>query len=368
VDAVESQALSHSEGLYFFLSHGHDAGDISADRDHWVSAVYHDLVEEIGKRPRAMLGWQLGEFGSCNAAERDTPMPRSALETASVFVALYSYSYLRDDRAMAERATFAAVADRSAGRHILPVVWEPAREDAAAPDLDDAVAIAPEIPEYAETGLLALSRLRQSRKLYRAVLAFLGEWIVNVADGRQPPAGRGRPTITPAPAKPQTAFVVTVFARPATGRLAAVAQRLAGLVDRIAYDVVVTDFTGSAALVDSPGLLLVDARTVDSADAELERILADVPKWVIPVAVGARAGSAPTDGLWSRVTLLGEAAGTPRPRIEHASPDPFDASARGLIEQAVRRYEPMPFPSRQLRPFPARIRILDANREEEARG
>ncbi|GAA3216219.1 TIR domain-containing protein [Dactylosporangium siamense] len=188
---VDSQTQLQADGVYFFLSHGHDAGDSALDRDYWVSAVFHDLVREIDKRPRAQLGWRIGEVRSCSTAQREDAV-RRALERARVFVALYSKGYLSDEQALAERDAFTAAAKEAAEPRILPVVWEPARDGGAA-ELAQAASMAPTIAQYVESGLLALSRRKQTEEVYRQVLAFLGEWIVAVADGRPPPAVVVRP-------------------------------------------------------------------------------------------------------------------------------------------------------------------------------
>jgi hypothetical protein len=354
VKTVDSQARLQSDGVYFFLSHGHEPGDSAQDRDYWVSAVFQDLVREIDRRPRAQIGWRIGELRACNAAQREDVL-RRALERARVFVALYSNGYLDDQQAMADRSAFAAAAKDSADLRILPVMWEPVRDGGAA---ELAASTAPPIAEYAESGLLALSRRKQTEDVYRRVLAFLGEWIIAVADGHPPPGELIRPVPPPRP-RPAGGFLIARFAGSDSARLAAVAEHLAGLVDPDVHDVSVTEYVDRQQYAARPGLFLVDANLTGDAAAQLRAVLRLLPDWVVRVRVGTPPPQA-ADDLWRRFQVFGDAAGSARPRITEP-PDPAAVAGRELIVMAVQRHETARRQHQRVRPFAPRIRILDAD-------
>lgn len=360
---VDSQAQLHSDGVYFYLSHGHEADDSALNRDYWVSAVFRDLVREIDGRPRAQSGWRIGELRSCTAAQREDVV-RRALERARVFVALYSTGYLSDDQALAERSAFLAApkgpSGAPAGSRVLPVVWEPARDSTAAELAQAAALMTPPIAEYTESGLLALSRRKQTEDVYRRVLAFLGEWIIAVADGRPPPAELIRPPAPPPRPRPVGDFVIARFAASDTRRLAAAAEHLAGLVDRDVHDVVVSEYTDRTQYAACPGLFLVDAGLSGPTAVALRAVLRQLPDWVVRVRVGTPAPPS-SDELWHRFQVFGEPGPAARPRIA-TPPDPAGVAGRELIAMAVQRHEAaLRQQQRRIRPFPPRIRIQDAD-------
>jgi hypothetical protein len=358
----DAPVLPGFEGLYFFLSHAHAAGaDPGADPDHWVRAVFADLSSEVRKRSRERPGWQAGAFRPCTAAPADVDeWVDRAIAAAGVFVALYSPAYLVDERALAQKEAFA-------GARILPVVWEPAPGGGRSPDFDEAVAISPEIAEYADTGLLALSRLRSTRDQYQKILAFLGDWIVCVVDGRQPPPGRGLAVRRPHAPVSRAAFVVAVLAL-SGGRLDGLAGRVTGLVDADRFEPKLAGFQrGSGQFARSPGLLLVDPWILDAADGEarLRQAVADLPAWALPVVVADSADAVHAAGsdAWQAVRMLvGNAA--PRPRVV-PEPDAVGAQLRGLIAEACGRYEAAHRGAQRARPFRPRVRMMDANSEAE---
>lgn len=380
VTSAEAQTLARSDGLYFFLSHAHSEPiDASVDPDHWVQAVFHDLSNEVKKRPRERAGWRLGMFRGCapTSAESDERMDR-ALDSAGVFVALRSESYHTDERAQSDQSAFyrqqsTAIAKPPQER-LLPVLWEVPPGGAASGVFDDALAVLPDIPQYAETGLVALSRRHSDRDLYEQILAFLGEWIVNVADGRPPPAGRGGSNAPAREVVSKPAFVIAMLTgsgpqspdRPASGadevldhRLRLVADRAAEFVDGFRFDVRTVHFPLSdESLAKRPGLLLIDSGILDDEDGEdrLRRTLDGLPRWIVPIMVAESPDpvSGPDESPWGWSRALGGPLWPRRPRMMPES-DSFSAFIAAAIQDACRRFDAEPRTERPRR-YPPRPR------------
>lgn len=356
---VETGPLPEPEGVYFFLSHAHESGDSAAERDHWVTAVYRDLIREVGARPRQRPGWGLGEFRACAAPDGER-LAGLAMRRAAVFVALYSEAYLHDQRALAERAAFLSATHRAETARLVPVLWQPALGDLAVPELDQAVAAAPKILGYDEVGLLELSRLKEHRARYQEVLGFLADWIVEVAEGRAKPAGRGPSSAPVAPRRSKTRFVITVVTKSESGRSAATAERLAAAVDRDRFDVEIVPFDGRIA--PAPGLFLMDTAMCTPFEEWLRRVVLELPPGVQAVAVGATRPA--IDGpLRGRVLVRGDESPPGRPQMLPDA-EPAELADQELIGLVLRQFESAR--PQRIRPFRPRTRILDENNEGEA--
>lgn len=384
--------------MYFFLSHAHEKSPSASRRDpdidHWVSKVYRDLSQEIERRPDRRPGWELGALRLCTdrSADLDDRVAR-VLSRATVFVALCSQAYHADAKAREQRRAFDERPDGKPAGQQLPVLWEhtPGYSD---DDLVAALAVAPPVDEYRDLGLLPLCRTRGNETPYRQVLAFLGDWITGVVEGRMPPQDR-----VPAPA-PQAVqalpFVVGILTPESVSRgrvqhgedLAvpdwrpfqprrpeSLPEQVAPFLDPSRRVPVLVDVgTTRSPFSMSPGVLLIDAWQADTAAGlgRLERALRDLERWVVPVVVACR-GERPArryEAVYAQTARAVDAAlGQWRrpPSETHVIRDAEESETvlRAAVAEATQRFAQRNPASPPPRRFPPRPRISEPIDPEE---
>ncbi|MBQ1024936.1 hypothetical protein [Micromonospora sp. C95] len=369
----ETESPSGQQPCYFFLSHAHPATvDRTVELDYYERTVFEDLARVVGELPRERPHWRTGMFRPCgDPSTRSAARVERALATVAVFVALRSECYDTDGVAAAERAAFlrqpATLHSRLPGQRLLPVLWEVPPGSAGAAT----VAAIPDVPQYAETGLIALSRRRGERDAYERVLAYLGDSIIELAEGRA-----GAPPPTPWPPRPpqaRPAFVIATLAVPPgadpagdaapaarqddSGRLRQMARQVAATVDRTRFAVQLVEVgAGYEQLGRRPAVLLVAERAWadPTIGVNVRRLLAALPAWVQPLIVpaGDEPLRAPEDDGWvGRPARAAVRHRVPRPRIMAAVDDPLTIIAVA-IGRAVRHFDDEHLVERRYPPRP----------------
>ncbi|GAA4458145.1 hypothetical protein GCM10023170_055580 [Phytohabitans houttuyneae] len=239
-----------------------------------------------------------------------------ALGSAEVFVPLYSPMYFKNPWPMKERAAFrrrlVAATLRAPGDRIIPVLWIPFRSWDVPPEVQGALALGEDVPDYAENGLRALCMLSYYRDQYLQVVKRLADRIVSaVRDSELTPTSDLVLERFPAPhvapkfvasvlastdRHPSTAHAPGIYGAtskawrpfgeeqvlPAAEYVASTAERLGLLPTRIA------DFAGSEELFRAyPTVLLIDPLTLDGDGGEdvLRAVAKTLPAWVRPLVV-----------------------------------------------------------------------------------
>ncbi|MFC3502220.1 hypothetical protein ACFOOK_14775 [Micromonospora krabiensis] len=362
------------EPFYFFLSHAHPQPvDPHVEIDYYVRAVFRDLSDAVTNRPRGKADWSVGLFRPCADPSVEPDRVDRALASTAVFVALRSTCYDADEQATVERLAFyrqpSTLHERPPQQRLLPVLWEVPPTATAWATLDTALTPLPDVPQYAETGLVALSRRHADRDAYERVLAFLSEWIVDVAEGRQVPASGRWPGTAPRKAKP--AFMIATWGVPAAGDgggtaggvrtdgpLRQAAARVAGYVNTARFDVRSVDLSdGNERLGERPAVLLIDAATLE-ADGDrrtrLKELLRTLPAWVQPLLVPESIDDIrpPEADLWDgRRTPAGGPRWVPRPRIMTELNDSA-AVITAAIDRAIRNFDDEHLVERRYPPRP----------------
>ncbi|WBB50569.1 hypothetical protein O3597_08945 [Verrucosispora sp. WMMA2044] len=368
----ETESPSGQQPCYFFLSHAHPTTvDRAVELDYYERTVFEDLARVVGGLPRERPHWRTGMFRPCgDPSARSAARVERALATVAVFVALRSECYDTDEVAATERAAFlrqpATLHSRLPGQRLLPVLWEVPPGGAG----EDTVAAIPGVPQYAETGLIALSRRRGERDAYERVLAYLGDSIIELAEGR----GDAQPVPwPPRPAQTRPEFVIATLAVPpdldpsgdaqpaarqdGPDRLREIATRVAATVDRARFDVQLVEVSaGYEQLGRRPAVLLVEERVwVDPATGvSVRRLLGALPAWVQPLIVpaGDEPLRAPEDDAWAgRPARAAVGHRASRPRIMAAADDPLTIIAV-TIGRAVRHFDDEHLVERRYPPRP----------------
>ena len=391
------------DGPYFFLSHAHPIEQIVAEMpayngaqqpsapgqvdqglDHWVSKVCRDLSDTLANRINGSAGRQ-GAFQPCEdvTATRDGNLS-AAVTAADSFLALYSESYAGDDLVRTQRIAFAEKV-QDAGQRIVPVLWEPSpRIDPTA--VAAALAVVPDVAEYAEHGLLALTRLTDAVKAaaYQSTLAGLTEWIARLVQDR--PAIRQLPADwQPLHPRATETFIVAVLAPTWTELLGPsdwygttelewspfnpdhpepIGKRVAALVNPDVYVPQLVEATTAAAPADEyPGILLIDPWIAKDPDGQrrLSDVLRRTPDWM-PAALVAcgekwQAGRHLEALNSAEKSVLDPAHSPPshRPPDVLRSVENFDKFFRALLLEARRRFvarRPTKLPERRYTPRP----------------
>ncbi|SCE74542.1 FxsC C-terminal domain-containing protein [Micromonospora coriariae] len=307
-------------GTYFFLSYAHSAPPqgAQADTDVWVGKFFADLTDEVTRQAKPVAGMRIGFFDQHIPLGADWKAALAeALGAAEVFVPLYSPGYFSRPWALGEQESFrarltAAAPARAAAGHLTPVLWIPFPPWETHPELDGALDLGRDVPEYAENGLRALCMLASYRAQYELLLSRLAGRIVHTAERRPlgPSRAPGLDEVTrPAPADPD--FVVAVLAPTrdhlpalrdpagyaASGRLwrpygrrqeLPAAEYAASTAERLGLSARTADFAQAAGLLERrPAVLLVDPWIVAAPDAlgAVADLLHGLREWVVPLVV-----------------------------------------------------------------------------------
>lgn len=377
-----TESVDRRRGSYFFLSYAHPsplAGSHQSNPDESVKRFFADLQHEVSQRAAPGTELNLGSFDQEIRPGANWKSSLSeALETAEMFVALYSPAYFdrswpgREWECFHRRMTMAGVEDPLT--RIAPVLWTPLRKNETRPEVDAALAFGGDDPEYAENGLRALWLVKPYRDVYRAVVGRLAERVVRLAEDA--PVGP-----SPAPDIDQTespfahmdtslGFMVTVAAPtfgtlPAwrdSGRygetggqwrpyhreqdlpLAAYAQDVA---ERLDISARISDLgTHAARIGDLPGVVLIDPwfLATDAGPGLLRSAFAGLPSWVLPLIVIDTPGDARAEELAQGVRdILVAAEATPTEAARRAaegvtSLQNFIEIMPVLIAEAERQY------------------------------
>ncbi|MDG4808495.1 TIR-like protein FxsC [Micromonospora sp. WMMD1120] len=381
-----------TRGTYFFLSYAHSAPPpgARADADVWVGQFFADLTDEVRRQARPVAGMRIGFFDQHIPLGADWKAALAeALGDAEVFVPLYSPGYFSRPWALGEQESFrarlaAAGPARVTAGHLTPVLWIPFPPWETHPELDGALDLGRDVPEYAADGLRAFCMLASYRDRYELLLRRLASRIVHTAERR--PMGPSRApgldeVVRPASTDPD--FVVAVLAPtrdhlptsrdpaayatsgrrwrpygrrqelPAAEYAASTAERL-GLVART------EDFAHAADLLARrPAVLLVDpwiAATPDGT-ATLARMLAGLREWVVPLVVTDDDDSQDATEWATEVTQLLHDVGLPQVKRACNVPEFVDLMP-ALVTEARRQFlkygpvvpfEPPPEPVPSLR-------------------
>ncbi|MDG4759423.1 TIR-like protein FxsC [Micromonospora sp. WMMD710] len=382
-------------GSYFFLSYAHSAPlGARADSDVWVGQFFDDLAEEVTRQARPVAGMRIGFFDQHIPLGADWKAALAeALGDAEVFVPLYSPGYFSRPWALGERDSFrarlvAAGSDRLTAGHLAPVLWIPIPSWEDQPEVDDALDLGRDVPEYAENGLRALCMLASYREQYQLLLSRLAGQIVHVAERR--PLGPSRAPSMDEVTRPVSAdpdFVVAVLA-PTRDRLPAerdpsgyassgrlwrpygsrqelpAAEYAASTAERLGLTARTADFAQAAGLLDRrPAVLLVDPWIVAApgSPADLASRLRGLREWVVPLVVTDDGDGQDAAGWATEVMELLHDAG--RPQVKHAcTMREFVDLMPALVTEARRRFlkhapvvgfDPPPGPVPSLRDGPA---------------
>ncbi|MET8232392.1 TIR-like protein FxsC [Micromonospora sp. NPDC005298] len=309
---------SAARGTYFFLSYAHSVPP-SGDRvDVWVGRFFADLAEEVARQAQPTAGMRIGFSDQHIPLGADWKAALAeALGDAEVFVPLYSPGYFSRPWALGEQECFrarlaAAGPDRVTAGHLVPVLWIPFPPWESHPEMDRALDLGRDVPEYAENGLRAFCMLASYRAQYELLLSRLAGRIVHTAE-RQPLGPSRAPgldeVVGPEPTDPD--FVVAVLA-PTTGQLPTdrdpagyassgrlwrpyghrqevpAAEYAAGTAQRLGLSARTADFGQAAGLLDRrPAVLLVDPWIAATPNAShiLAQALHGLPEWVVPLLV-----------------------------------------------------------------------------------
>ncbi|MBM0278568.1 TIR-like protein FxsC [Micromonospora tarensis] len=381
-----------ARGTYFFLSYAHSAPPpgARADADVWVGQFFADLTEEVRRQARPVAGMRIGFFDQHIPLGADWKAALAeALGDAEVFVPLYSPGYFSRPWALGEQESFrarlaAAGLARAAAAHLTPVLWIPFPPWETHPELDGALDLGRDVPEYAADGLRAFCMLASYRDRYERLLGRLASRIVHTAERR--PMGPSRApgldeVVRPAATDPD--FVVAVLA-PTRGHLPAsrdpagyaasgrlwrpygrsqelpAAEYAASTAERLGLSARTEDFAQAAGLLERrPAVLLVDPWIAAAPDASgaLAGMLHGLREWVVPLVVTDDGDSQDATRWANEVTQLLHDAGLPQVKRACNVPE-FVALMPALVTEARRQFlkygpvvpfEPPPEPVPSLR-------------------
>ncbi|WP_433332320.1 TIR-like protein FxsC [Spirillospora sp. CA-294931] len=313
---------NHRAPRYFLLSYSHMPplpGQLEGDLDQWVQRFF----VELSARVAGLAGPNSGiDPGFCDV---DLPLDAdgkaeftAALETAEVFVPLYSPGYFSRSRTgrewtcFHERMLHAGVPD--AMSRIIPVLWTPLLGSEERSELARALALGEGRSAYRDLGLQGLSRLRQYEADYDAILGDLAARIVALAE--DDPVG---PSMAPdlnqvasrfRPDRHSSSFGVAVAApsaddlpmgapvaaygkdpsawRPYEGQTCPLALYARDQAERLDYSVTVASVGAvPEPLGDRAGVVLIDPWFVagEEGPERLRALLDGLPAWVLPVVV-----------------------------------------------------------------------------------
>ncbi|MBL7257894.1 FxsC protein [Paractinoplanes lichenicola] len=179
---------------YFYLSYGHSVrlrpGD-RPDTDHWAGQLFTELSAEVARLVGADRRTQVGYYDDLVQPLTDWKAALAGvLSSTDVFVALYSPGYFNKSWPLRERASFASrYADpQMADRFLLPVLWVPWPPWEHEAERAAALRLGAGVPEYADEGLQAMSRLALYKKQYRTIVRRLAYRIVTLAAEAPKPA------------------------------------------------------------------------------------------------------------------------------------------------------------------------------------
>ncbi|MET7750822.1 TIR-like protein FxsC [Micromonospora sp. NPDC005367] len=369
--AVPRTARPGARGTYFFLSYAHSAPQpgARADADVWVGQFFADLSAEVARQAELVPGMRIGFFDQQIPPDADWKAALAeALSGVEVFVPLYSPGYFRRPWALGEQESFRgrlAAADKpdTAG-HVLPVLWIPFPSWESRSELDEALELGRDVPEYAENGLRALCMLAAYREQYDRLLGRLAHRIVEAAERHPlgPSRAPGLDEVTrPAPADPD--LVVAVLA-PTRGRLPAgraksgyassarqwrpfggrqklpAAEYVASTAERLGLAARTADFEGGADLLERrPTVLLIDpwVAAVPDAAENLAEAVRDLRPWVVPIVVTD--GDDPQDAARHAETVADLLQNAGVPQVKRArSVQEFVDLMPALVTEARRQY------------------------------
>jgi FxsC-like protein len=295
---------------YFYLSHVRAPSMVV---DHWAQKFFDDLCDAVRGFTRRNLELDIG-FGDFQPAgpDRDAEIDR-AVAAARVFVPLYSPEYLdsppRDHELFRDRLRAANLTETGS---ILPVIWAPVPRGRSSPELQTALELGGDLPDYAMHGLSVMCRLKTHAETYYLVVQRLAERIVKEAQVPLPAVGAARSSAgTAAHPDAERQYIVAVIApsenrmpprrqnicygsrsiawRPFRNRQSLpIAEYTAQLARNMMMPTQVVDFaSGDNRLDTSPGVILIDpwVLDLDGGKALLRAAFDALRQWVALVVV-----------------------------------------------------------------------------------
>ncbi|MBM2616224.1 hypothetical protein JIG36_11715 [Actinoplanes sp. LDG1-06] len=308
---------------YFYLSYGHSvrlrAGD-RPDTDHWAGQFFTALSAEVARLVGADRRTQVGYYDDLVQPLTDWKTALAGvLSNTDVFVALYSPGYFNKSWPLRERASFASrYADPAMADHFtVPVLWVPWPPWEHETERTAALRLGAGIPEYADEGLQAMSRLALYRKQYHAIVRRLAYQIVTLASEapRPAPLAVAIDEVTAEPTAPtDILFTVAVVAPPrgetppgrSTGSYGTaprawtpyrdleqfpIAEYVANVAERLGQPARIVDRPGDlGVLAQGAALVLIDpwvAATPDGLE-RLSGLAGRIPDWATVLLVADR--------------------------------------------------------------------------------
>src|SRR5258705_12999 len=148
--------------VYYFLSHIRTAAP-----NRWVQDLQVCLEREVEARANPKTGLRGSLYFETEAAARDAL--RTKQPEARVLVPLYTREYLHAPPP--EYAQFVNGRTDPRGRRLLhPILWDVPPGGRRAPGLAQARSLGTGIPEYEQTGLAAMCRLKAYRASYEDIV------------------------------------------------------------------------------------------------------------------------------------------------------------------------------------------------------
>ncbi|WP_246613418.1 TIR-like protein FxsC [Paractinoplanes bogorensis] len=379
---------------YFYLSYGHSVrlrADDRPDSDHWAGQLFTELSAEVARLVGADRRTQVGYYDNLVQPLTDWKAALAdVLSSTDVFVALYSPGYFNKSWPLRERASFASrYADPAMADHFLvPVLWVPWPPWEHETERSSALRLGSGIPEYADEGLQAMSRLALYRKQYRTVVRRLAYRIVTLAAEapRPAPLAVAIDEVTAEPTAPtEILFTVAVLA-PQRADLPGgraedpygnaprswtpyrdlhqfpIAEYVANVAERLGQPARIVDRPADLGVLDQgAALVLIDPWLAATGDglARLTGLAGQIPEWATVLLVADRTDpeyAARGTALHATVADTLAAAGIARNRITLLrDADRLVERMPSIIDQACtayRRHAPVFLPKGADTPLP----------------
>jgi FxsC-like protein len=385
---------------YFIVSYARVPGIAeSPEADQLVGTFFDDLEATVRRYASARSGPINGFFDQRIPPGSDWKKSLTrALQTAQVFVPLYSVGYFAKSLPGREWACFhsrvreAGLADPEP--RFMPVLWTPLSWYRDPPWLWKALDLGRDAHGYAQNGLRPMLKIRSYRDSYWAVLKILAKKIVVLAeefpirpsevpdiDEMTSEFALGSPLAvfaieTARPASPTVATGRDQDDAPASdaewrsfpGQEYPLTQYARQIVERFDFQAEISAIKAvSDPRTRRPGIILIDPRFIadEAGRSALGSAIRQLPRWVLPLVILDQPGDARIRDLANQVEQILDAAGalpTDSSRLAAQgvrSLDDFVSIIPRLVAEAERQY---------LRYRSGRVRSQPSSRRPSLRG